>query len=90
MTTTTFKSVGGTSAPTEAPAAQPAAKPAKGKAPQAAVRKAAQKPDTIIIAGEGTIPVHIDGAMRRLPKGKAIEVSDEELAFLKRNKVEFA
>lgn len=52
--------------------------------------KPARKPGTIIIKGEGTIPVYADGAMRRLPKGEPIKVSAAELAFLKRSKVDMA
>lgn len=55
--------------------------PKKGKA---------AKPSTIIIKGEGTIPVYVDGAMRRLPRGVPIEVSAEERAVLKRGKVKFS
>lgn len=62
-------------------------KPAKA-AP--AVEKPARKPGTVIIKGEGTIPVYGDGAMRRLPKGKPVAVSQAELAFLKRSKVALA
>ncbi|WP_191126152.1 hypothetical protein [Mesorhizobium sp. B2-1-2] len=88
MTTTTFKSVGGTT--------KTADEPAKGKQkaapkPQKAAKATAPaKPGTIIIKGEGTIPVYADGAMRRLPKGKPVAVSAAELAFLKRSKVELA
>jgi hypothetical protein len=85
MTTTTFKSVGGTSKSAD----EPTAKPAKGKGKAAPV-KPARKPGTIIIKGKGTIPVYGDGAMRRLPKGEPVTVSAAELAFLKRSKVALA
>ncbi len=99
MTTTTFDSVrGGTSQPAETPAAKPAKGKGKQKAAPVATPKAtpkaasnpARKPGTITIEGKGTIPVHIDGAMRRLPKGEPIKVSDAELAFIKGSGVKFS
>ncbi|ESZ60651.1 hypothetical protein NL532_24070 [Mesorhizobium sp. C120A] len=93
MTTTTFKSVGGTSKPAD----QAAAKSAKGSAvpaPKAAKKpataKPARKPGTITIEGKGTIPIHADGAMRRLPKGEPVKVSAAELAFIERSGIKFA
>jgi hypothetical protein len=89
MTTTTFKSVGGTTKTAAEPAkASAAAKPQKKPAKAAA--KAAGKAGTVTIKGKGTIPVYGDGAMRRLPKGEPVKVSAAELAFLKRAKVALA
>jgi hypothetical protein len=96
MTTTTFKSVGGTSKPAD----QAAAKSAKGRAvpaPKASPKatkkpaaKPARKPGTITIEGKGTIPIHADGAMRRLPRGEPVKVSAAELAFIERSGIKFA
>jgi hypothetical protein len=97
MTTTTFKSVGGTSNPAKgkqkaalaAAKKKPAAKP-EAPAKAATAAKPARDPNTVTIKGEGTLPVFGDGAMRRLPKGKPVKVSAAELAFLKRSKVALA
>lgn len=43
----------------------------------------------IKIAGEGTVPVHVDGGMRRLEAGKSIKVSEAEIEYLERNGVSF-
>lgn len=95
MTTTTFNSVGGTNKPAEEQTATPAKDKGKGKAkqteaPKAKVDKQAAKPGTVTIEGKGTIPVVADGAMRRLPKGEPVEVSDAEFASLKRAGVKLA
>lgn len=89
MSTTTFKSVGGTSKPAKKAADQPATPKVT---PKAAAKKPAapkRKPG-IIIKGEGTIRVFDNGAMRRLPRGERIEVSAEELAYLKRRQIDFS
>lgn len=41
------------------------------------------------ISGSGTIPIIADGAMRRVPAGKAIKVSPAEKAYLDRNNVSY-
>jgi ABC-type hemin transport system substrate-binding protein len=66
-------------AATKAAAAHKAAKPASKPALKAA------KPGTIIIAGEGTVPIYGDGAMRRVPRGVPIDVTDAERSFIERS-----
>lgn len=69
---------------------KPAAKAAPKPVEQPKPAKPARDPGTVIIKGEGTIPVYADGAMRRLERGKPVKVSAAELAFLKRSKVDMA
>lgn len=42
---------------------------------------------TVTIAGEGTIPLVADGAMRRVARGQPVEVTKAEKAVLVRNKI---
>ena len=83
MPNTMFDDVGGTSK-------KAAKKPAKSKA--AAVKAAEGNPEgsnvnTVTLPGvKGTTtPLYVDGAMRRLKLGEPIDVTDAELAVLKKN-----
>lgn len=40
------------------------------------------EPLVVTIDGAGTIPLYADGAMRRVDRGAAVEVSEAEKAFL--------
>lgn len=35
-----------------------------------------------VIEGQGSVPVHIDGEMHRLPRGVAIEITPEDQDYL--------
>ena len=48
-----------------------------------------KKPAIITIAGDGTVPLIADGAVRRVQRGKKVEVSDAEIAYLKHAGVKF-
>lgn len=47
------------------------------------------KTTKVKIKGEGTIPIHTDGSMTRIERGKAVEVTDAQLAALKQAGIEF-
>lgn len=87
MTGTTFDTVGGTSK-------KAAKKPAKSKKAAEATTAPKARPEgsnvnTVTLPGvKGTtMPIHVDGAMRRLKLGEPIDVSDAELAVLEKNGV---
>lgn len=59
-----------------------AAQPAPAKKPEP--KKAG---NTVTLKGKGNVPVYGDGAMRRIPCGRPVKVSDAERAFLKRSRL---
>lgn len=85
MPGTTFDDVGGTSK-------KAAKKPAKSKKAAEATTAPTARPEgsnvnTVTLPGvKGTTtPLYVDGAMRRLKLGEPIDVTDAELAVLKKN-----
>lgn len=81
MPNTMFDDVGGTSKK----AAKKPAKSKKATAPKA--RPEGSNVNTVTLPGvKGTTtPLYVDGAMRRLKLGEPIDVTDAELAVLKKN-----
>ncbi len=47
------------------------------------------KASTVTIAGKGNVPLHVDGELVRLDRGKPITVTDAQRAALQRNGIEF-
>jgi hypothetical protein len=74
--------------PKAAKAAEPEIKEAPAPKDHAAKEQEAGEPvppagsHKITIEGEGSVPVYVDGAMTRLPRGEPIKVTDAQLAAL--------
>lgn len=79
---------GGTK-PGEKPASVDVDKQAEKAASKAEKTNDPEKPTKIVIAGSGSIPLVIDGAMRRLDRGKGVDVTKAEMAMLDRQGIEY-
>jgi hypothetical protein len=48
-----------------------------------------EKPTKIVIAGSGSVPLMIDGSLRRLDRGKGVDATKAEMAMLDRQGIEY-